>query len=610
MKLEFFKTPVRSLAIIACFTGLLYGCATPKTTQPTQAVKQVIPEPEADMTALDYIAQSKKQSPNEAVLSLVLAAELFIKEQNYDQALWLANKTRALTTTAEASFRISLVLVEALFRLGYQDEALTTLSQVNENSGQFTSGYYYLLAEIQEQRGFKELKIIALLNAFALDSQATELDIDNIWQSFQTLSSWQLSYVAKQEVPYIKGWLNLIKLANEFGYDESLFAQQLSLWQKRFSTHPANSIVNALINDNVKQEELKPQRIAVILPLTGKQQAAGNAAQQGILAAYADNKASELYFFDAETIDWSLMATELEDKAIDFVIGPLLREHVERYLATPELNLPTLLLNIPTNLPLAENQFAISMRPEDEAIQAATTLARQNFKMPIVLVHEDNVSQRIANAFVTEWQRVNDFQPQILPFTQGKQMQTMLKSALGVEQSQARINQLNRRLKQTIKTETRNRRDIDMIYIVGSSTQTRLLKPYIDVSISPFADTIPIFASSRSHSAQVDKSDTRDLVGLSFTEMPWLLKSDQQNSELVSLSDTLFPNRSDSLQRIFAMGYDALALASKVTMMATKPYIRHEGQIGTLMLNQDHILTRSLLWGRYSKESVGQIEMD
>ena len=46
-----------------------------------------------------------------------------------------------------------------------------------------------------------------------------------------------------------------------------------------------------------------------------------------------------------------------------------------------------------------------------------------------------------------------------------------------------------------------------MIYIVGSPTQTRVLKPYVDVSISPFADTIQMFASSRSHSIKVDEGD-------------------------------------------------------------------------------------------------------
>ena len=46
-------------------------------------------------------------------------------------------------------------------------------------------------------------------------------------------------------------------------------------------------------------------------------------------------------------------------------------------------------------------------------------------------------------------------------------------------------------LKYSIKSELRNRRDIDMIYVVGLPLETKLLKPYIDVNISPFADIIP-----------------------------------------------------------------------------------------------------------------------
>jgi len=163
------------------------------------------------------------------------------------------------------------------------------------------------------------------------------------------------------------------------------------------------------------------------------------------------------------------------------------------------------------------------------------------------------------------------------------------------------------------ESEARNRRDIDMIYLIGSAAQTRLIKPYIDVNISPFADIIPVYASSRSHSSFNDKhssSSTNDLQSLTFTQIPWLLTSQQQNKILRQLSDNIWPKRSDSLSRIFAMGFDSYHLLSKLSLMKKAPYIRHFGQTGVLILNKDNIITRSLIWGQYKNDKVIQIVMD
>ena len=135
------------------------------------------------------------------------------------------------------------------------------------------------------------------------------------------------------------------------------------------------------------------------------------------------------------------------------------------------------------------------------------------------------------------------------------------------------------------------------------------MKPYIEVNISPFAEVIPVFASSRSHSIHSDYSSNSDLRGLTFTEIPWLLTS-EQNSELAALSQELWPKRNGGLSRLFAMGYDSYQLISKIPLMQQAPYLQHWGQTGTLKLNENSILTRSLLWGTYKKNKVVSIAME
>ena len=101
-----------------------------------------------------------------------------------------------------------------------------------------------------------------------------------------------------------------------------------------------------------------------------------------------------------------------------------------------------------------------------------------------------------------------------------------------------------------------------------------------------------------------------DLQGLTFTQIPWLLNSKQQNKELNRLSDELWPKRTDSLSRIFAMGVDSYQLMGKVSLMKQYPSIRHFGQTGELQLNKANILTRSLVWGQYKNDKVIQVAME
>ena len=58
------------------------------------------------------------------------------------------------------------------------------------------------------------------------------------------------------------------------------------------------------------------------------------------------------------------------------------------------------------------------------------------------------------------------------------------------------------------------------------------------------------------------------------------------------------------------MGYDSLYLVDKLSSMQQRPYVRHFGQTGILKLDDNNILTRSLLWGIYQQGKVSEIAMD
>jgi len=665
----------------AILLALLASCSTKQipveVTEAANEIEEIVTGP-TSLSAEQHFELAQTLNGQAAVEELVIASKLFFQESDYSKALWLADKTQPLIegqTPLDINTIVQLTLIKAssLQQLGFYAESHLQLDQLkafsNINNITLSASYYRLLSAAFQDKKRPIASLNAQLFAFDLtaDNSQSPLQIQQLWIDFQRLSQWQLNLLALDKAPNSKGWLQLTALANKFGANQKQLQYHLSMWQRKFKLHPANIIAKELSTKVMVPNVI--ENIAVILPLTGKQHVAGLALQQGILASFANDETKKLHFLDSKNVNWYGLTNEFSTLNIDYVIGPLLKSNVDKYIShtsteTQSQNdymldtvsksfdlqttdeaidtsisgieqtagyitaidsdsaikgylqttngstaIPTLLLNIPANASLSKHHTVLSMRPEDEASQAAATLSRQSYQHPIVLSQKNIVSKRIAQAFVKQWHRITGDTIEVVYYNTGAQMQENIKASLAVDQSKSRINKLKSRLNQNIKTQTRNRRDIDMIYLVGTPEQTRLVKPYIEVNISPFAEVIPVFASSRSHSTKSDYSSNSDLQGLTFTEIPWLLAS-KQNAELATLSQQLWPKRSDGLSRLFAMGYDSYQLIEKIPLMQQAPYLQHWGQTGVLKLDENSILTRSLLWGAYKSSKVVAIAME
>ena len=642
----FRKTRAKTcFSILLLITVFLSACSTQPSLKKTKdtvktTTKAVVAQTAEDKLALAQSLNAKKITTGEITAGkntlkrqakitelLIDASELFLQQQNFTKALWLTEQIAKLKqSNHKNSYRLLLVKARSLQALNYHQQAYQQLQLANElvsytmtdsdvDTLALTLPYYQILTDVLTAQKKLVPALDAELNAFALNSNASNDTVIAIWHKLELLTQWQIPLLVNSNPPFIKGWQQLLNYSHKFGANSEKFTRYLHLWQQRNPSHPAMGIIEQLRTQALTKNNI--ENVAILLPLSGSQQNAGLAAQHGILAAYKNNTANNLHFIDTNNLDWESIAAQFSELKIDHVIGPLLKPNVDTFLNTTTqhtaLQIPTLLLNLASQVPLASFQFALSMKPESEAIQAAATLSQQNYKNPIILSHQDRVSKRIAIAFREQWQRSTGDSVDIVYFNQGKQMQASLKESLDINASQTRIRQLNARLKDTIKAEPRNRRDIDMIYLVGTAAQTRLIKPYIDVNTSPFAQIIPVYASSRSHSDFNDKnnaSSINDLQGLTFTQIPWLLNSTQQNKTLTALSAKIWPKRTDSLSSIFAMGFDSYNLLGKVSLMKQAPYIRHFGQTGVLRLNSENILNRSLIWGQYRNDKVMQVAIN
>jgi len=601
--------------ILSVFITILIvsSCASPtKKAKINQQVttNEAVVEVEEKITAQSYLKDAEKASPEDAIVLMVDAAYLYHEEKNYLKSLWLAGELINLPLTQEQLLSVTLLRAKNLFSLEKNNEAQAQLTLANNMvlEEQVSPTYeYYTVIAISEQKKNNNIKASnAALHAFSLHEKAEDSDVMALWNSLSSLSKWELQQLKQLKPPYFEGWMDLILKANQWGDNKVVFDQKVNEFQAQYYNHPAMFIAEQLLL--VSQAETPVvEHIAVLLPLSGKHKSIGEIVQQGILAGYSDE--TLLTFIDTTGLDFSSLSTLFKDEAVDHVIGPLLKPNVDQYIAQTDIEQPTLLLNIPTFGNLTFNHFAVSMKREDEAIQAATVLANRNFKHPVLFATQDSASRKIAASFAGKWQSLTGDKLETVQLPTDQNMQKSLKTSLDIDVSTARIRNLQAQIHQKIQTENRNRRDIDMIYIAAPSRYTRLIKPFIDVNTSTYSNTIPMFASSLSHKGASEKAEIRDLSGLTFSEIPWLLDSTAQNKTQHAVSNELWPNRAESLQRIFALGYDSLQILPKLELMRDLPYLRHYGQTGELNMDENNIISRSILWGQYTNGKVKEVDI-
>ena len=142
-----------------------------------------------------------------------------------------------------------------------------------------------------------------------------------------------------------------------------------------------------------------PQRLAVLLPLTGSLAVAASPVRDGFLAAYygESRRRPELRFYDT-----AAGVQAAYDKAVaegnDFVVGPLGRDEVTTLFSRGTLPVPVLALNRSESRPPAGNA-SFSLSPEDEGIAAADSLYDKGARHVLVIAGGEDGQRRAADAF-------------------------------------------------------------------------------------------------------------------------------------------------------------------------------------------------------------------
>ena len=578
-----------------------------QTVPVSRPVVQAEPEVEVvriekPLSGADFIEQAGQQQGSEQEWQLLEAAKAHLQQGDTEQAQAIS-RVLAVQASAEVQQANLLPFFQGLVAAGEHEdiEQFSKKYPLSAFRAEDQPAYLQSLAGYQSSRREPEKAANTYLQLLAM--QPAEPSYQSaLWQQLGMLTPDQLQSLSNSTDANSKGWAELLQLHQQHLGNSAALQQALADWQQKFPDMPRLEQLPAEIQQLSAVDAFSPKTIAVLLPFTSNFRQHAEAIQQGILAASA-NQQARLIFIDSQT-EISSLQQQLTTEQVDFVIGPLLREEVDALSQQANWTIPTLFLNGKTDLvQQSADKFYFSLSVEDEAHQMAMLFKQKNYQQPVLMASRNPLSQRMAEQFGRDWLQMTGKEPEVYWFADQSSMESTIKQLLETAASEQRIRQISQLAGDDVKTEPYSRKDIDAIYLLADPAQTRLLKPYIDVSVAPAKVTIPVYASSRSHQKSAEFTDRRDLLGLTFTEMPWMLSPAEQK-EFRQQYNQLFPQQDETLQRLFAMGYDAYHLIFRLKQQQQFPALRYQGLTGNLALSTGGQVQRQLTWGKYSKDAL------
>jgi len=617
------------LCLLSCTSSPIRQTAIVK---PLQDIKEVAKD------SVDYLNQAKQNYlKNNNVYqrndSLIQAAEVLQSEGQCTKSVKMLKVLQPELKDNRHRIHGNLLLAECYLILS--DDAFDSVAAILENLTD-VYGYQARIAALQAQLMINKKQWLEA----AIAIQDTNIDerekTQNTWEWIKKLDLSDLEKATLSET-VLQPWLQLAIIIKRFALKPELFNQQLINWQNRHLGHSLVANLPEELKKSLQQTPIQAKRIAVLLPLTGRLADQGLAIKQGILAGYLDDlpntkftinnaqKYREIRFFDSAL----KTAQQLNELVADFdvVVGPLVKDRIIKLTAVLPSDKILLALNrvelqaktttigqveqiVEPNLTASEHYY-FSLAPEDEAQQLALYIHQKQLVRPIVFAADTPTTQRMAEAFIAKWKETpHAIQPELTIFTDSKDMRTQVSQMLDVAQSKQRVKQIETLSDVEVFSVERNRRDIDAIVMFANPEQARLLNPIIEASLSPFARrSLSVFASSRSYSLDLNSNSLRDLRNLTFTDMPWMLPEHRWQN-LAKQSTQLWPQKQDTLLRLFAMGFDAYNLLPNLRQLKALPQLASHGLTGEINVDHQGVLYRRLLWAQVAQDRVKLLAVD
>ncbi|WP_129642245.1 penicillin-binding protein activator [Peristeroidobacter agariperforans] len=534
---------------------------------------------------------------------LLRAAREYVRGDDTAQATTLLNQVSASLPRADFGLR-SLVTAELALRGGRGDKALAELDRIPQPVPSELSSD---VLELRARSLFALSRPAAAISA-ALERERALTSKEDIranqrmiWQGLQKSAAGNADFTPPAGASTtLAGWLDLGRAALVTARNPFSANEDIAQWRNRYPTHPANSLISEDVLPQLSVGLDYPTQIALILPLSGRQQAAGMAVRDGFLAALLQQEASRrpmLNVYDSAEMGATTAYRKAVADGAQFVVGPLTKEEVTAIATSGEVSVLTLTLNqTADNVSSPPLLFQYSLDPEEEARQVAQRVTADGRMRGLVLLPNNEWGQRVFRAFDTELKTLGGqiagltfYDPSARDFSQP------ITDLLLIDESRARANSLFTALGTRMEFEPRRRGDAQFIFVGAQPVQGRSIRPGLKFHL---AGDLPIYATSDIF--EPDTQANNDLEGVIFPDMPWVISPDAASTQLRSALTRHWPVRARGRGRLYAFGFDACRIVPLLKAGQTGSAHAIPGMTGLLSVDEQGHVKRELDWAKVS----------
>jgi len=623
---------------------VLTGCGSTPKTQSKPVVVEPTPiettQVEDNVTPEHKLLEAKKvwertRNKEQRDTLLLQAADLYLQNQQpvLAQQVLYEVKEDGISGVNQSYYSLLVTKAYAGMPDASAEELLAMLDGVTG-----TGETAFQKAELQTQLFTQQGNLAAAANSVLKTNLTDDEKVQQVWQWITSIPASSLDSVGSA-YPDLSPFITLRELTEENASSPEKLAKSLQQFKQVYRGHVLENALPENVIEATQLTDAGANDIAVLLPLSGRLARTGQVVKNGIMAAYytdVEKRQDEhllprLRFIDTNEVDTQHLLSEIGDTK--FIIGPLLKDTVERLIPSLPLGVNVLALNRPDELPdnasakglttgssnpaIADDALVsgtglagddtqnelhslglptslnyYGLAPEDEAKQLAEFIFNKGYRAPIVIAAQSSLYQRMDDTFKKHWRILNNQENKqranitSVSFNDSNSLREGITQALDVAQSNERINQIEYMTNDEVYNMPRSRRDIDAIVAFASPQDTELLNPIIEASLNPYdGKQVPVYATSRSMDYDSGKNQWRDLQNVHFIDMPWLMPSHSWQP-LQQEVEQAWQNQNTMQKRLFAFGFDAYQLLPQLGMLNTLKYLSHEGLTGTLSLNQ------------------------
>jgi hypothetical protein len=384
--------------------------------------------------------------------------------------------------------------------------------------------------------------------------------------------------------------------------DDDAVAQRAADWRTRYPNHPGTQFLPAPSTPPVVATADRPiamppsgspEVIALLLPLSGRQQAAALAVQDGFLAAAlaeAPERRPRIDVYDTSALGAGPAYQKALADGAQAVAGPLIKEELASLVASQPLPLPTLALNALGGDTPPAFLFQFALDPEQEARAAARRIAEDGHVRGIALFPRSTWGDRLYEAFTDELRATGVELAAAQFYDAGaRDFSAPLRAALGRYAGAGDRTAKGEPVRRDAAAEARD--GPQFAFIAATAQTARAIRPQLRFQM---AYDLPVYATSDAWDPAA--RSVPDLDGLTFPEMPWILHAGLGAPELWQVLHGDGSSGARSRLRLYAFGFDAYQLLRGLNIAARGVPV--QGLTGRLVVAPDGRVSRELEWAR------------